>query len=1057
MTRTEASPLPLAALVSAFLSLGVFLLAGGWPTGALPPGPGGHPAITQIPTSRLAFEPPAAGHDFVARGPGYTVATASDGWTIALRSKTRAALHTTLVGAAPGRPGHGGKRLQGRVNYIQGSDPSRWRTGVPTFGRVAYRGVYPGTDLVYHGNAGALEYDFQLEPYADPSRIQMHLSGARSLRVSPTGDLVASLRGGTVRQHRPVAYQTVGGARRHVDAHFVLSGNRVGFRLGDYDRSRALVIDPSLEFGDFIGGTSLDAAQKVALDSSGNIYVAGVSGSASIPGTIVRSKSTGNDAFVMKLSPSGARQWISFVGGNAEDRATDLALDGSGRPYITGFTDSTNFPGAGAKLGSLDGVRDAFIARLTTDGALSYGSYAGTDTTGDEAYGIAVEGTGAAYIADILTAYDGVTHQPTETVGNVVRFNASGTPDWYIVFNEADATIKNEATTAVGVPQGCQTNCDLFIAGRTTYTGAGGPYAIAVAYKYHTDPAPGNVQGLWGPSIFTTTMNPQDPQSPEVNGGETPTSLAVDSHGNPAIVGIKTVDQNTHYGFAARFNGATGAHDPLLVTWQTPGALNGVSNAFDIAFDAQDNAYFVGNTTASNDDTTDAVQGYKGSNDAFAVKLDPGGYPGQDHGTAHIVWGTYLGGGAHDYAYGVATDSSGGTYVVGETQSPEAIASPVSQPKSSGSDGFIMKIRTNSATITDGPSDTTPSRDVTFKYSSHETGGSFECRLAGAGSPMPTFSACGLLSQDFKGLPDGAYTFELKAFDSGKTSNGGITSRAFTVDNSVHARFSIAPNPALVGRAVTFDGSASNDAAHAIGKFEWDLDGDGSYETNSGGTPTVTQAYPSPGTFTIGLRVTDGEGRTATATNALQVNAATGPGTQFGVTINDGAQFTNKPDVTVTATFPSFTTGLLFSNDGGFGKAQTFAAKKDTPWTLDSSGPERLPKTIYVRFLTGSIASTSFQDDIILDETPPKVDQAVVTGPPGAAPASAAALLKFRVKMKATDKTSGVSKVQVTANKKKPGKALKYKKKFVVKAAKRPKWVRARDRAGNWSKWKKAR
>jgi hypothetical protein len=164
--------------------------------------------------------------------------------------------------------------------------------------------------------------------------------------------------------------------------------------------------------------------------------------------------------------------------------------------------------------------------------------------------------------------------------------------------------------------------------------------------------------------------------------------------------------------------------------------------------------------------------------------------------------------------------------------------------------------------------------------------------------------------------------------------------------------------------------------------------------------------------------------------------------------------------VTVTSTFPSFTTGLLFSNDGGFGKAQTFAARKDTPWKLDSSGPERLPKTIYVRFLTGSISSTSFQDDIILDETPPKVDQAVISpaSPPSGATAARMRRMRiFRVKVKATDKTSGVSKVQVTANKRKPGKALKYRKKFSVKSPTRPKWVRARDRAGNWSKWKKAR
>jgi hypothetical protein len=366
--------------------------------------------------------------------------------------------------------------------------------------------------------------------------------------------------------------------------------------------------------------------------------------------------------------------------------------------------------------------------------------------------------------------------------------------------------------------------------------------------------------------------------------------------------------------------------------------------------------------------------------------------------------------------------------------------------------------------VTDGPSGVVHSRDAKFtftagpepgfSYSAEEVGAKFECKLTPGNADFGPCPANG-----YTGLSDGSYKFEVRAIDVGGTT-AGAGSREFQVDHTLTPRFSIAPNPALAGRPVTFDGSASTGLP--ITKYEWDLDGNGSFETNSGATPTVTQTYPSPGSFSIGLRVTDSEGQTATTTNALQVNTATGPGAQFGVTINDGAQFTNSPDVTVTATFPSFTTSLLFSNDGGFGKAQTFTPKKETKWKLDSSGPERLPKTIYVRFLTGSVASTSFQDDIILDETPPKVDTAEVDAlsddaASGEAIAAKRKLRKYKIKVKATDKLSGVSKVQVTANKRKPGKALKYKRKFVVKSAKKPKWVRARDRAGNWSRWKKAR
>jgi hypothetical protein len=162
----------------------------------------------------------------------------------------------------------------------------------------------------------------------------------------------------------------------------------------------------------------------------------------------------------------------------------------------------------------------------------------------------------------------------------------------------------------------------------------------------------------------------------------------------------------------------------------------------------------------------------------------------------------------------------------------------------------------------------------------------------------------------------------------------------------------------------------------------------------------------------------------------------------------------------VTATFPPAITNLLFSNDGGFFTPTLFPPKAEVDWTLDSSGPERLPKTIYVRFLTGPIPSETFQDDIILDEIPPVVQQAAIAPTAGSSAARAARTSKtkkWKVKVKATDSNSGVGGVQITADKASPGKLLKYASTLTVKSAKRPKYVRARDKAGNFSKWKTAR
>jgi hypothetical protein len=209
------------------------------------------------------------------------------------------------------------------------------------------------------------------------------------------------------------------------------------------------------------------------------------------------------------------------------------------------------------------------------------------------------------------------------------------------------------------------------------------------------------------------------------------------------------------------------------------------------------------------------------------------------------------------------------------------------------------------------------------------------------------------------------------------------------------------------------------------------------------------------------VRVTDGVGTTATASTPLKISNPAGAASLLGISVNSGAQYTRTPDVTLLVKAPTTASSILVSNDGGFLAPATFPIASSIKWKLDSSGPERLPKTIYVRFFTGPFASETFQDDIILDETPPKVDQASVAPVAAAAPATASAakakLKKWKLKVKATDSNSGVAKIQATSNKRKPGKLLTYKRKLTVKSAKRPRWIRARDRAGNYSRWRKAR
>ena len=200
----------------------------------------------------IAFEPNRgqASGDFVARGSGMTVALQSDRVEFIGRGSR---VVTTLNGARHGVRPEPEQRLPGVTHYLKGNDRSRWITDIPNYGRLRYRGIYPGIDAIYYGKDGRLEYDFVVAPGADPRRIVLHYAGG-SARVDASGDLVL----GTLRQHRPVVYQVIGGQRRDVAARYALRGQTVRFELGAYDRSRELVIDPAVTWATYVGSSGSD-------------------------------------------------------------------------------------------------------------------------------------------------------------------------------------------------------------------------------------------------------------------------------------------------------------------------------------------------------------------------------------------------------------------------------------------------------------------------------------------------------------------------------------------------------------------------------------------------------------------------------------------------------------------------------------------------------------------------------------------------------------------------------------------------------------------------------
>jgi hypothetical protein len=195
-------------------------------------------------------------------------------------------LRMQLVGANDNPQVIGEDQLPGVSNYLIGNDPRQWHTAIPTYGKVAYHGVYPGIDLLYYGNQQQLEYDFTVAPGADPAAITLAFQGVENVALDAEGNLVLHTPGGDVVEDAPVLYQDAGGGRKDIAGRYALKGpDQVGFAVDAYDRSRPLTIDPVLSYSTYLGGTGNDYGYGIAVDGSGNAYVTGQTYSTNFPTT----------------------------------------------------------------------------------------------------------------------------------------------------------------------------------------------------------------------------------------------------------------------------------------------------------------------------------------------------------------------------------------------------------------------------------------------------------------------------------------------------------------------------------------------------------------------------------------------------------------------------------------------------------------------------------------------------------------------------------------------------------------------------------------------------
>jgi len=365
-------------------------------------------ATTALAKLPMSFEPEQNSGRFVARGGSYSVSIGANDSYIAIQngvSGPRATLDFSFEKANPAALLTGIEPLPGRINYYRGQDSRNWRLGVKPYARLQAKSIYPGIDVVYYGDHRRLEFDFVVAAGADPKVITLKVAGAEQLSLSQQGDLVAGIRGRDFRFHRPYAYQMVDGKQLSVAVEYALNGtNKANLRVGNYDKSRTLVIDPMLTYSTFLGGSQADSGNGIAIDSTGNAYIAGQSCSSDfIGGSNFKGAQSACDAYVTKLDPTGQTVvWTTFIAGQAPvpNPATasgnGVAVDAAGNVYLVGTTNFFDLPLL-TTPGPTDhssayngGDSDAFISVLNSSGALVRETYLG-GTNIDQGLAIAVD------------------------------------------------------------------------------------------------------------------------------------------------------------------------------------------------------------------------------------------------------------------------------------------------------------------------------------------------------------------------------------------------------------------------------------------------------------------------------------------------------------------------------------------------------------------------------------------------------------------------------------------------------------------------------------------
>ncbi|MEA2686906.1 MAG: hypothetical protein QOE93_2101 [Actinomycetota bacterium] len=706
---------PAAALVASLVLLVVTVGVVGSPPG---PRPSETPsraavldALAQLP---LGFEPNVgqdpAGVQYVARGPGYHLALSATEASLGL-AETDAPVRMRLVGSDPAAAAAGVDPLAGRTNYLTGRDPSAWRADVPTFAKVAYDDVWPGVDVVYLGDQRRLRHDFVVAPGTDPGVIAVEFPDSAVALDQSTGDLLL----GPTRLSAPVLYQDIGGHRRSVTGAFTLrANNQVGFTVGAYDVRHPLVIDPTLVTSSYLGGSGIDNAAAVEVDGGGNVYIVGSTESPDfrvanpVQNTLNGDGSGGkSDAFVAKLNPEGTSLiFATYLGGANRDAASGVAVGSDGSVYVTGVTESANFPmkSPAAQEAYNGGPSDAFVTKLAPTGAaIEWSTFLGGSQT-DGARGIAVSTAGEAWVT-------GSTNSVEFPVANPLQQNAPGPDDVDAFVTKVAADGASFAFSSRLGGSNDDRGLDVAVdgAGNGYLTGDTRSPGFPTARPLQAA-AGGSDSGVAGSfaDAFVTKVGPAGNMvySTFLGGADTDqgTGIAVDGEGAvyvtgttnsanfPVITPLQASKDADTDAFVTKVNPAGSA-----ISYSTFLGGGGADTGTGIVVDQVGSATVAGTTGSTNFPTAKPLQGVKGggATDGFVSTLAPAG--------ATLVSSTYLGGRDDDQAAAIALGPGAETpVVVGTSTSPDFPTAKPLQPARAGTsaDAFVTRISAAEAPTT---------------------------------------------------------------------------------------------------------------------------------------------------------------------------------------------------------------------------------------------------------------------------------------------------------------------------------------------------------------------